>query len=405
METTITVWSDIVKCAGYACRAYADRQRCLVYDDEFYCKDCERYEFRVCNSCEETVQTDHSVVDAHGDAWCDSCRDEYVSYCDRCSEFYNNRYAYFYDMGYETWCGECAADYAYWCEYCDEYSLEECDMHSTQDGDLLPYDYKPMPIFHGSPDNGLYLGLELECEDISGSSISDAVDYIRQAWDGERHLYCKHDGSLSDGMEIVSHPTSLEEWQGSGQKLHELTDRLKSMGFRSWDTQTCGIHIHVSASAFDNDVHLYKFSQMFYKNPERMQRFAGRGSTTYAEYSEGRLVYETLKRKKLEGGRAFSKRYTAVNLNNSNTVEVRIFRGTLNHERILANLELVHAAVEYTRQITCRDALDGALDFGVFRLWAARQGCYPHMMKLIRARVTKPEDSSTNMADPFARTA
>ena len=47
-----------------------------------------------------------------------------------------------------------------------------------------------------------------------------------------------------------------------------------------------------------------------------------------------------------EGGRA-----SAVNTYNDSTLEVRVFKGSLKPERVLSAIELVHAAVEYTRDL------------------------------------------------------
>ena len=62
-------------------------------------------------------------------------------------------------------------------------------------------------------------------------------------------MYAKHDGSIADGFELVSHPMSLEyhlnmmNWRGVFATALEL-------GYRSHQTSTCGLHIHVNRSAF-----------------------------------------------------------------------------------------------------------------------------------------------------------
>jgi hypothetical protein len=44
-------------------------------------------------------------------------------------------------------------------------------------------------------------------------------------------------------------------------------------------------------------------------------------------------------------------RYSAINTENDDTIEVRVFKGSLRKERVLSAIEFVHASVEYTRDI------------------------------------------------------
>ena len=64
---------------------------------------------------------------------------------------------------------------------------------------------KPDPIFYG--DIKRYFGVELEIDE--GGRNGDNADKLSGI--GNRiaeHIYIKSDGSLSDGMEIVTHPIS-----------------------------------------------------------------------------------------------------------------------------------------------------------------------------------------------------
>ncbi len=63
------------------------------------------------------------------------------------------------------------------------------------------------------------------------------------------HIYCKHDGSLEDGFEIVTHPMSLE-YHEKHMPWAAVLQEAVSMGYRSHQAGTCGLHIHVSRSAF-----------------------------------------------------------------------------------------------------------------------------------------------------------
>jgi len=53
------------------------------------------------------------------------------------------------------------------------------------------------------------MGVELEIDD-SGEDNANADERMCIANDAGERIYCKHDGSIEHGFEIVSHPMSLE---------------------------------------------------------------------------------------------------------------------------------------------------------------------------------------------------
>jgi hypothetical protein len=60
-----------------------------------------------------------------------------------------------------------------------------------------------------------------------------------------------------------------------------------------------------------------------------------------------------------------------------------VFRGSLNSDRILANIELVHAALEYSRTLNFRSFRDGGWRWERFMEWALTNGNYPHIQHLV----------------------
>ena len=68
------------------------------------------------------------------------------------------------------------------------------------------YYYKPVPLFYGKGPR--YFGVELEIDN-GGESDSNARAILERAnVEGKEYAYVKHDGSLDDGFEIVTHPLS-----------------------------------------------------------------------------------------------------------------------------------------------------------------------------------------------------
>ena len=119
------------------------------------------------------------------------------------------------------------------------------------------------------------------------------------------------------------------------------------MGYRSHNTSTCGLHIHVSRSAFGETYEeqeqgigrvvffvekqwneLVRFSR---RTSDNLNRWAAKYATISSTTEE---TYKKAKDKRMG-------RYVAVNLVNCNTVEFRLFRGTLRYSTFLATLQLV----------------------------------------------------------------
>ena len=88
--------------------------------------------------------------------------------------------------------------------YGDDVYCETC--YHQKMGGIHDYSYKPDPIFYGDGDR--FLGVELEID--GGGEIGwKAEDILDIANWKDEHMYCKHDGSLDDGLELVTHPMTL----------------------------------------------------------------------------------------------------------------------------------------------------------------------------------------------------
>lgn len=176
----------------------------------------------------------------------------------------------------------------------------------------------------------------------SSGSRSDGVDIMHSLDPNETRWYLKHDGSLNYGFEVVTHPHTLQEY-------HKLDwswlDKLNNEGFRSWNTSSCGLHVHIGLDGFNDDNHQIRFTKFIYDNERQVKRISGR-SSNYAAFDDKGKVIPKIKRKQYD-----TNRYSAVNVQNENTLEVRVFRGSLRKERVLSAIEFTHAACEYTRNM------------------------------------------------------
>lgn len=266
------------------------------------------------------------------------------------------------DYAGETYCEGCYDNHTYSCNNCGETVWDDDDHDCSEDDDSLihSYSYRPTPFFFGK--GKYHFGFELEVEARNNSRYEGARIVADRL--GSR-VYIKDDGSLTDGFEIVTHPHTLENYQNEFE--WKVLDVLRDDGYRSWNTTTCGLHVHVSRSAFgigdpwdffgtSNDVrsmrvlarqsHELRFMKLIYDNQRQVERISGRSGCTYASFTDkGNLV------RKVKYGTQGNGRYSAINTENDATIEVRVFRGSLRKERVLSAIEFVHACVEYTRDV------------------------------------------------------
>lgn len=116
--------------------------------------------------------------------------------------------------------------------YCDECYRE------IQESTIRPYNYKPEPIFYGSGD--LFYGIELEID--KGGERSDYAETILNVANKDsKYIYARHDGSIDNGFEIVSHPMTLE-YHTNTMNWADVMDTALLLGYRSHQTYTCGLH-------------------------------------------------------------------------------------------------------------------------------------------------------------------
>jgi len=351
----------------------------------------------VCPQCDESFP--ESERHYYYDNMCADCGNNTFT-CDWCHCSYTHEDTYSCDYPMATICSGCYESGTGWCEACgstydnDNWSACPNGCEDRDTGCLLNYGYKPYPIFHDvnghvSPERGVvYMGVELEMEAEGVANLRDGVDTVRR-YLGE-FAYCKDDSSISYGMEMVTHPMTLEYAQARDWSV--LT-HLRRQGFRSWNTTTCGMHIHVSRTAFDGSAHLFRFAQLVLKNEHTCTTFAGRAANGYCSFADG---YQPGFIAKVIKGQHYANR-GAVNLQNGATVEVRMFRGSLKEQRLLSNMEFVHAAVEYTRELTVPQVATGGLSWRAFATWITdHRNVYPHLFAALSLDPAQPTSAGND---------
>lgn len=355
---------------------------------DWYCWDCSTS----CQRCDEGVLNDDTYT-VNGESWCESCWQEYAYTCARCDNCYDVDDDSYYVQG-DTFCYDCYQNDCYYCDDCDSAfrSDDPCDCQDDEDnaccrasgGGSFVHDYncKPEPLFKGTSKHNMYLGFELEVE--LQSNRTQASEHTAKALTGIAYL--KHDGSINNGFEIVTHPHTHYEYRENSALLWDTIETLRSQyGGRSWDTDTCGLHIHLSRDGFSSGAHLHRFIAFVYHNAPHMMKFAGR-KTRFARFNDvytfdeyDRPVF-SIKHKVGNPQRHSSERRSAVNTQNSNTIELRFFRGTMKASGVLSALDLAQAMVEYTRELRLDDVKLGALQWEWFADYVvSNNGLYPDL--------------------------
>ena len=241
-----------------------------------------------------------------------------------------------------------------------DFSISDCctsylrRIHSLVPWHLKSCSYKPRPKFfqtvkdpdkklHGRtkikvPTYPLYFGVELEVDNnefLGQAKLIDAI--LPLAYYRKKPLfYFKRDGTIPDGVEIVTNPATLAfhrqifPW---GKILQNLQTSHAQV------TDHCGLHIHFDKSALSLE-QAKLFATLFYTHRGEFELFARRYENRFTSYAPPSVAL---------GGRD---KYLAVNFRNRRTIEVRIFQSTLDTNTIYGALELIHALVRYCQHLS-----------------------------------------------------
>lgn len=341
-----------------------------IGNENYICEDCRDEYYICCEDCEELVPVD-DIINVDNDRYvCEDCSSNYYR-CDCCEHYYSDHNIAVNTIAW-TLCDDCYNDYFFRCAECDDivhldhgetidgyYYCSACAPY--QRGPILPYSSKPDPIFYGG--NAGY-GVELEIDD--GEYKREAAKAIAEA--AGDHIYLKEDGSLSSaGFEIVSHPATLD-YHVKHFPWEDICRVALSYGYRSHDTDTCGLHIHASRTLFGNnqmeqDLTIAKIMLLFDKwfdsyivwfarrNLSNMRRWADKPDAGINPNDD-----ENSARNKAKN--TAKHRYKAINLCNSHTVEFRIFKGTLKANTILASIQWIDTLIKYCRKTQLKDLFE-----------------------------------------------
>lgn len=379
--------------AKYVCKdcgkEFEEENGRFLYGDktQFVCDNCfedglDNYVYAICEDCGVPIEVEnaHDVGNCNESIVCDDCFDEY-KICECCEDYFrvddmerteNGGHICRGCQDYSNYrrCGRCGVwvceDDAEWSDDEQEYYCEDCYEEYRENQVIHDYHYSHnySRIFYGGEDNGdnLFMGMELEVDDGDYYNRDDVASKIRDIMpDG--FITFENDGSLDEGFENITEPATFEYHQSIKDNYTNMCKIAVDNGFRSHNTSTCGLHVHINRSYFGNDQEeriakllylvekfwdeLVKFSRRRYS---QLDQWAKKYDATYdGDYTE-------IAKKAVSN--AIYDRYYAINLTNRNTIEFRLFRGTLKVDTILATLEMVKNIAEFSKNKTIKELQD-----------------------------------------------
>ena len=227
------------------------------------------------------------------------------------------------------------------CEDCGAIFLNVDTHYTTCDAcrladEPLPYSTRAEELLEVEETKEILFGVELEYEGVSARDVKKTIP---------SHAIAKRDGSIHNGVEVVTRPASLETHKKALQVF-----------FNQVHTQAApntGMHVHVERSKLSE--YQIGFMMEFLNNSELVpfiERIAGREYSTNA-YCRARDSVKMTEGLSFDEGalklvRSNTDKYSPLNTAKRHTVEVRIFSSPESMLECAARLDFVNALVKYS---------------------------------------------------------
>jgi hypothetical protein len=341
-------------------------------NDRYLCKECADTYIKICDDCGEKIypwQPDYLYAESY--IICKHCREEDYFKCECCGRLERNCNGCRTQDDYAL-CNTCYEEETYICADCgdvfycrDNVCYDECDeayycerCFDSRTRDINNYSYKPRANFlkteEDEPIENEFFGFEIEVAGDDG----EAYSFKEKCGDtNEKVIYLKADGSV-DGFEIVTHPMTRNYFYDKFcPNLAKGMVYLARNGFKGHGEG--GIHIHVSKDAISEE-QLAKLVVLLYPKTEKVKKL-WLGITQRSRYNMDR--WSTMDPDKLDNGKRETieniklgdkcingnHRYSAINTQNNNTIEFRMFNSNLRMGRIKKNAEVIFSLLDFTK--------------------------------------------------------
>ena len=359
-------------------------------EDVYVCNGCYEDRVSTCDCCEHTflrreLRTETNHFDEDVDV-CEDCFESRCYYCDyhdrheidtsrwEDNSMYVSNYGRICMEAYEnsgefSYCEDCGEMYHFDdleylesddCSYC-----VDCVDDHRDEGYITSYhdhDYDEKFMVDGEEENStLLFGIELEVERSNRRTATDKAKMSEILYDMDEDgiLAFEHDGSLYDGFEIITQPMSFEYIKQNKRFFMDMMESLRHNGYESFNTNTCGHHIHMSKMPLSEKeqvlfIAIYEFFKEEFtvlskRDESKLERWSNFITRNYdKDQLNNSEVFESL----LDILLHQCNRYRAINVCNTHTLEARIWRGTLDSLEYLARIEIMYNIAMYVKENT-----------------------------------------------------
>ena len=360
---------------------------------------------------------------------CEDCYNDYALSCDACGDAWHSDDLYICECGNERLCESCHDRDGFQCSCMNQEDEEDENIMCYS---YKPNPIFHPPVKSKTTKENLYLGVELEVDRIRDRK--ELAGQLHEISDCGDLFYMKLDGSLSNdgGLEIVTHPMTVN-YHRNDFDWKQVLDLCRNYEGKSHNAGNCGLHIHFNKNYLTNPkLDCYKLMILMHRFKNQMVKFSRRTTFSYCQDIEldsikasiereavstcdemlinenenwmlnsldpGRMrhilesyypeirelptplcsTYENIapaininkwRMKSVDKHRQNGK-YYAINISNSSTVEIRLWRGTLKYETLIATIEFTNALVKFCKynsvaqveRITWNDFIKKLLD-------------------------------------------
>ena len=372
----------------------------------FVCDDCSPDDYFVCDDCGELVEQDRTYTTHDGRIICDNCYESNGYYtCERCGKVVEDCHAVHIEDTNEYVCDDCAGTYYYRCMdcgkwyssnkiisdsnnqhlcedcYCNNYytcagcgefvRTDNCYWDDDMDAPYCVCCYdeeirnQVIKSYHSHNNwtvhyteseyddymsDKLTLGLEIE---VAGNT-EHAEGFMKRV-DNDL-IYLEKDGSV-EGFEIITQPmTRKYATEVFPNKISEGFKHLRDNDFKGHNAG--GIHIHV-ANYGDTRLTVYRLKRLLYNLDSKQQslflKLTQRKKSDLIQWADNQVPFDM----SIEYAWFQDNRYESLNLDDrTGTLEFRIFNSNLRVERILKNIEMVYALLDYINSSSWNSSSD-----------------------------------------------
>ena len=343
------------KSSSNKCLFCSSKKNTIVFNNICVCEKCTNIFFEKCHKCSCIYDKDDVFI-VHDNKYCCNClNNSGYRNCYHCHKWTSNTKEV-KDVGFV--CEECMNDSLYFrCKEChifykrERYGINNVCINCTNNKltEVNNYSYKPCPKFYSKRyhannvhDEKLFFGVELEMGGVDNPDIVN--DFASDC--SSTFFYMKKDTSIPVyGCEVVTQPATLQKHIDMAY-WESLLRSAKDHGLSS-DFDNCGVHVHISRDFFTTnecakmDCFVNLYQEFWIKVARRESHYS-----TYVEKSVSSWGMQT------------SDRRCALNLSNPATIELRIFKGTLDYKILMSYIELCHALSMFAKRSNINDIIE-----------------------------------------------